>query len=44
MSYTEIFFEKKLWPDFNEKDFDRILRSYQNVTRNFGAVNEQRAN
>ena len=43
MSYTEIFFEKKLWPDFNEKDFDRILRSYQNVTRNFGAVNEQRA-
>jgi len=44
MSYTEIFFEKKLWPDFNEKDFDRILRSYQNITRNFGAVNEQRAN
>ena len=44
MSYTEIFFEKKLWPDFNEKDFDRILRSFKNVTRNFGAVNEQRAN
>ena len=44
MSYTEIFFEKKLWPDFNEKDFDRILRSYQNITRNFGAVNEQRIN
>jgi len=44
MSYTEIFFEKKLWPDFNEKDFDRILRSYQNITRNFGAVNEQRTN
>ena len=44
MSYTEIFFEKKLWPDFNEKDFDRILRSYQNISRNFGAVNEQRAN
>jgi len=44
LSYTEIFFEKKLWPDFNEKDFDRILRSYQNITRNFGAVNEQRIN
>ena len=44
LSYTEIFFEKKLWPDFNEKDFDRILRSYQNITRNFGAVNEQRTN
>ena len=40
LSYTEIFFEKKLWPDFNDKDFDRILRSYQNITRNFGAVNE----
>jgi undecaprenyl diphosphate synthase len=44
LSYTEIFFEKKLWPDFNDKDFDRILRSYQNITRNFGAVNEQRTN
>ena len=44
LSYTEIFFEKKLWPDFNEEDFDRILRSYQNITRNFGAVNEQRIN
>ena len=44
LSYTEIFFEKKLWPDFNEKDFDRILRSYKNITRNFGAVNEQRTN
>ena len=20
LAYTEIFFEKKLWPDFNEKD------------------------
>ena len=40
LSYTEIFFEKKLWPDFNEKDFDRILRSYQNINRNFGAICE----
>ena len=40
LSYTEIFFEKKLWPEFTDKDFNRILRSYQNINRNFGAVNE----
>ena len=37
-SYTEIFFEKKLWPDFNDKDFDRILKKYKKIKRNFGSI------
>ena len=40
LSYTEIFFEKKLWPDFTDKDYEKILKSYKNINRNFGAVNE----
>ncbi len=36
--YTEIFFEKKMWPDFNEKDFFRILNKYKLLRRNFGGI------
>ena len=38
LSYTEIFFEKKLWPDFNVKDFNNILNKFKNVKRNFGSI------
>ena len=38
LSYTEIFFEKKLWPDFKSKDFNRILNKFKNVKRNFGSI------
>ena len=38
LSYTEIFFEKKLWPDFTGKDFDKILNIFKNVKRNFGSI------
>ena len=38
--YTEIFFEKKMWPDFNEKDFLRILKKFKHVRRNFGGIND----
>ena len=38
LAYSEIFFEKKLWPDFNEKDFGKILNKYQKIRRNFGRV------
>jgi len=40
LSYTEIFFEKKLWPDFTDKDYEKVLKSYKNINRNFGAINE----
>jgi len=32
LAYTEIFFEKKLWPDFNSKDFKRILNKFKNYS------------
>ena len=38
LAYTEIFFEKKLWPDFNEKDYDKIIKKYMNIKRNFGKI------
>ena len=38
LSYTEIFFEKKLWPDFNVNDFNYILRKFRNIKRNFGSI------
>ena len=37
-AYSEIFFEKKLWPDFNEKDYNRIIKEYRNIKRNFGKI------
>ncbi len=38
LAYTEIFFEKKLWPDFNEKDYNKIIKKFKNVKRNFGNI------
>jgi undecaprenyl diphosphate synthase len=38
LAYSEIFFEKKLWPDFKNTDFDRILKLYSKITRKFGNV------
>jgi len=38
IAYSEIFFEKKLWPDFNEKDYNKIIRKYKNIKRNFGNI------
>tara|TARA_B100001741_G_scaffold211181_1_gene174758 strand:- start:254 stop:931 length:678 start_codon:yes stop_codon:yes gene_type:complete len=38
MSYSEIFFEKKMWPDFNEKDFKKILNKFKIIKRNFGSI------
>jgi undecaprenyl diphosphate synthase len=38
LSYTEIFFEKKLWPDFTSKDFNKIINKFKNIKRNFGSI------
>tara|TARA_B100001094_G_scaffold242540_1_gene238580 strand:- start:53 stop:727 length:675 start_codon:yes stop_codon:yes gene_type:complete len=38
LAYTEIFFEKKLWPDFNEKDYNKIIKNFKTVKRNFGKI------
>ena len=38
LAYSEIFFEKKLWPDFNEKDYYQIIKKYKYIKRNFGNI------
>ena len=38
LSYSEIFFEKKLWPDFKSRDFDKIFDKFKNIKRNFGSI------
>ena len=38
LSYSEIFFSKKLWPDFNEKDYFNIINQYKKIKRNFGKI------
>ena len=38
IAYSEIFFEKKLWPDFNEKDYVKIIRKFRKIKRNFGTI------
>ena len=38
VAYTEIFFEKKLWPDFKNEDLNKILRKFRNIKRNFGKI------
>ncbi len=37
--YSEIFFVKKMWPDFNEHDFKKIIKKFKSINRNFGGLN-----
>ena len=38
MAYTEIYFEKKLWPDFNIIDYKKIIKIFKSTKRNFGKI------
>ena len=38
LAYSEIFFEKKLWPAFTAKDYNKIIKEYKNIKRNFGKI------
>ncbi len=38
LAYAEIFFEKKLWPEFNEKDYNEIIKKFKSIKRNFGKI------
>ena len=38
LAYAEIFFEKKLWPDFTEKDYNKIIKKFKKTKRNFGKI------
>ena len=39
--YTEIFFIKKMWPDFTKKDFFMIVNKFNKINRNFGGLNDR---
>mgnify|MGYP001163941581 FL=1 len=38
LAYSEIFFVDKLWPDFNDKDYYKIIKTYKSIRRNFGDI------
>ena len=38
LAYSEIFFEKKLWPDFNERDYTKMIKKFRSIKRNFGKI------
>jgi undecaprenyl diphosphate synthase len=38
LAYAELFFEKKLWPDFNEFDYEKIIHKFKNIKRNYGNI------
>ena len=39
LSYSEIFFEKKLWTDFSPSDYIKIINKFKKIKRNFGTIN-----
>ena len=38
LAYSELFFEKKLWPEFNIKDYNNIIKKFKRIKRNFGSI------
>ena len=38
LAYSEIFFVKKMWPDFNKEDYYKIIKEYKLIKRNFGNI------
>ena len=38
MAYTEIYFEKKLWPEFKVIDYKKIIKKFKSTKRNFGKI------
>ena len=38
LAYAEIYFEKKLWPDFSIKDYIKILNNFKKLKLNFGSI------
>ena len=44
MAYSELYFTDTLWPDFDEKEFDKALDSYNKRDRRFGGINYEKKN
>lgn len=41
LSYAELYFTNKLWPDFRKEDLFEAILDYQNRERRFGMISEQ---
>ena len=40
-SYTEFYFPKTYFPDFNEEEYDKALLEYTKRDRRFGSINNE---
>ena len=38
LAYTELFFVKKMWPDFTKNDYKKVLAKFKKTRRNFGNI------
>ena len=38
LAYSEIFFLKKLWPDFTSSDLIKIINKFKKIKRNYGGI------
>tara|TARA_B100000029_G_scaffold131631_1_gene125396 strand:- start:871 stop:1548 length:678 start_codon:yes stop_codon:yes gene_type:complete len=38
LAYSELYFIDKLWPDFTTSDFNKIIKNFKRVKRNFGKI------
>lgn len=38
LAYAEIFFVKKLWPEFKEEDYKKIIKKFKITKRNYGNI------
>ena len=38
LAYSEIFFEKKMWPAFDENDYKKIISNFKKIKRNYGSI------
>ena len=38
LSYSEIFFSRKFWPEFTETDYLKIINKFKIIKRNFGEI------
>jgi len=38
LAYSELYFKKKLWPDFTVKDYNRIISNFKKIKRNYGNI------
>ena len=42
LAYTEFYFCDKAWPDFNKKELERAIESYNTRNRKFGGLKEDK--